>query len=69
MSTRQQNAAIGREFTHEQGLLPWEAVRDEWNRRSGENITRTRVWQIAMRAQRKMARQLRACLADLGPQR
>ena len=30
-------------------------VTDEWNRRSGENISRARVWQILRRAEEKLA--------------
>ena len=37
-----------------------EEVTDEWNRRSGQNITRARVWQILRRAEQKLADVLRA---------
>jgi len=36
------------------GLLPWELVRDEYNKKSGEHLSRARVLQIAQDAQRKI---------------
>ena len=42
------------EFSHENELMPWDEVADEYNRRSGENLCRARVWQIAQSAQKKI---------------
>lgn len=48
----------------EQGLMPWRDVRDAWQAISGERLSRSRVWQIGLRAEAK----LRAALADLEPE-
>lgn len=32
----------------------WDQLRDEWQRRSGENLSRARIWQIVKRAEAKV---------------
>lgn len=61
------NATRAHRFACEQRLMRWEDVREAWFRKSGERISRARCWQIAMAAQRKMAKQLKALLRDLDP--
>lgn len=36
------------------GLMPWDEVRDEWNRLGGESISLTRVRQISDTAEQKI---------------
>jgi hypothetical protein len=48
-------------FAHRQRLTSTYDIAEAWNAMSGENISRTRVWQILKRAERK----LRERLADL----
>lgn len=41
-------------------LMTWQQVTDEWNRRSGETITRARVHQVAVIAMAKIKKRLLA---------
>lgn len=45
-------------FSHAQNLMPWDQVAAAWNQRSGQNITRNRVWQIAHAAEQKLRKAL-----------
>ena len=45
-------------FTEEQGMPTWDEIAQMWNARSGETLTRSRVWQIAMVAEEKLRQAL-----------
>jgi hypothetical protein len=47
-------------FASRHGLRPMHEVRDEWQRRSGERLSRARVFQILKAAEEKMAKALRS---------
>lgn len=59
MTTQATNHRRKQLFSIEQGLRPWNEVADEYFKRTGERISRTRCWQIAQAAERK----IRASLA------
>lgn len=49
-------------FARDQRLTPWDVVAETWNAISGEPpITKTRVWQIGTRAEKKLAELLADC--------
>jgi hypothetical protein len=62
----QRHTAIARmqKFSYDNKLLPWDQVAEQWNMKSGETLTRSRVWQIAMEAQEKIKRELARELDD-----
>jgi hypothetical protein len=67
MSAKQRDrSASGRSVSHENSLPTWEEVRLEWNRRSGENLSRGHVSKIAWNVNAKLRDALRGIARDLG---
>lgn len=53
-------------LSREQDLRPWSSVAQEWNRRSGENLSDQHVCVIGRRAGRKLRTALARLAADMG---
>jgi hypothetical protein len=43
----------GQHDAHEQQLRPWHEVRDLWNQRSGQNLSKGVIWFICRNAEKK----------------
>ena len=60
VATRSPRQGFMQKLSSENGLMPWHEVTARWNAMSGQPISRNRVWQIAQRAEQKIAEALRA---------